>query len=203
MAHLTAPKHWALESSLYHWLRLVFLFPKWLINNNKMRITCEWPTPVGTHASFSLGLCCTPAAIHPDPEMRVFGRHRVRLLAQLSAPCHKNLDSLHKVHFSCYCSANHILSYNFRMWQDKIGNINAISPPSQIMKMCGRGGGHLRRKQKSICSTSIPYIAFKRKQSFSVLSTSNPIRIGLIWWHRFQNVIVWSYHPESLSALCL
>lgn len=161
MVHLTAPKHCA---SLYHWLWLVFLLPKWLINNNKMLITCEWPTPVGTHASFSLGLCCTPAVTNPDPETRVLDCHCVRLLAQLSAHCHKNLDSLHKVYFSCNCSANHILSYNFRMWQDKIGNINAISPPSQIMKMCGWGGGHLRRKQKSICSTSIPYIAFKRKQ---------------------------------------
>lgn len=137
MVHLTAPKHWALESSLYHWLWLVFLLPKWLINNNKMLITCEWPTPVGTHASFSLGLCRTPAVTNPDPETRVLDRHCVRLLAQLSARCHKNLDSLQKVYFSCYCSANHILSYNFRMWQDKIGNINAISPPSQIMKMCG------------------------------------------------------------------
>lgn len=36
-----------------------------------------------------------------------------------------------------------------------------------------------------------------------MLSTSNPIRIGLIWWHRFQNVIVWSDHLKSLSALCL
>lgn len=160
MVHLTAPKHCALESSLYHWLWLVFLLPKWLINNNKMLITCEWPTPVGTDASFSLGLCCTPAVTNPDPETRALDCQCIRLLAH----CHKNLDSLHKVYFSCYCSANRILSYNFRMWQDKIGNINAISPPSQIMKMCGWGGGHLQRKQKSICSTSIPYIAFKRKQ---------------------------------------
>lgn len=144
MVHLTSPKHCALELSLHHWLGLVFLLPKWPINNNKMLIMCEWPTPVGMHVSSSPGLLWMPAVTNQDPETRAFDCHRVCFLAHsppLHSLCHKNLDSLHKVHFSCYCSANHILSNNFRMWQDKIANINAISPHLKLWKRVGGGGG--------------------------------------------------------------
>lgn len=151
MVHLTSPKHCVLERSLHHWLGPVFRLPKGPINNNKMLIMCEWPTPVGMHVSPSPRLFWMPAVTNQDPKKtRAFDCHR--FLAR-SPPLHslrhekKNLDSLHKVHFSCYCSANHILSNNFRMWQDKIGNINGISPHLKLWKCVdGCGGGHLGRK---------------------------------------------------------
>lgn len=139
MVHLTSPKHCALESSLHHWLGPVFLLPKWPINNNKMLIMCEWPTTVGIRVSSSPGLFWMPTVMW---QIRIqkrgaFDCHHFCFLAHsppLQSLCHKNLDSLHKAHLSSYCSANHVLSNNFRMWQDKIGNINTISSHLKLWK---------------------------------------------------------------------
>lgn len=68
MVHLTSPQHCALEPSLHHWLGHVFLLPNWLLNNNKMLIMCEWPTPVGMHVSPILWLLWLPAVTNQDPE---------------------------------------------------------------------------------------------------------------------------------------
>ena len=168
MVHLTGPKHCALDPSLHHWLGTVFLLPKWPINNNKMLIMCEWPTPVGMHGSSK-----SPALLNAcRDKSRSRKQGAIRLPSCLlpgpfpTSPlslCHKNLDSLHKVHFSCYCSANHILSNNFRMWQDKIWNINAVSPHLKLWKCMGGGEGISGGNRKSIWRTSIFVYCLEKK----------------------------------------
>lgn len=53
----------------------------------------------------------------------------------------KKQDTLHEVYYWCHCSANHILSNNCRVWQDKIGTIIAISRHLKLWNYARMGQG--------------------------------------------------------------